>query len=230
MSSRSGRSSHSGKKSRSSQQCEPTNISLPSHLDRFIVLISSNLVPRQSSNAQLIESLRTHRVNTLTELRRIERVAASCESEEEALAFQAPMTSAWSYYVGNQFLVELRGLTPNYPMSADVVAEAVRRVRSDPGSNRSWNMAWLCLIKIRDDCSDVSSQRVLEYNLLTPSSIHSGLIPHYSNNEAWKREMWGGRDPSQEEADQLGACFEWEWMQAIENMLRHWADGPPTWY
>lgn len=29
--------------------------------------------------------------------------------------------------------------------------------------------------------------------------------------------MWGGRDPSQEEADQLGACFEWEWMQAIES-------------
>jgi hypothetical protein len=105
----------------------------------------------QQSNAQLIESLRTHRVNTLTELRRIEKVAAACETEEDAAAFQAPMTAAWSYYVGNQFLVELRGLTPNYPMSADVVAEAVRRVRSDPGSNRSWNMAWLCLIKIRDE-------------------------------------------------------------------------------
>ncbi|KAI0142027.1 hypothetical protein BJ166DRAFT_597395 [Pestalotiopsis sp. NC0098] len=163
----------------------------------------------QSSNAQLIESLRTHRVNTLTELRRIEKVAAACDDEADAAAFQEPMTAAWSYYVsGGQFLVELRGLTPNYPMGADVLSDAVRRVRSDPGSNRSWNMAWLCLVKIRDD----------------------GLIPHYSNVEAWKREMWGGRDPTQEEADQLGACFEWEWMRAVESMLRHWADGAPTWY
>lgn len=29
--------------------------------------------------------------------------------------------------------------------------------------------------------------------------------------------MWGGRDPTQEEADQLGACFEWEWMRAVES-------------
>ncbi|KAK6086039.1 hypothetical protein SCUP515_00399 [Seiridium cupressi] len=162
----------------------------------------------QTSNQQLIESLRTHRVNTLTELCRIEKVAASCETEEDAIAFQEPMTSAWTYYVQNQFLTELRGLTPNYPLSAEVVNEAVRRVRNDPDSNRSWNMAWLCLVKIRDD----------------------GLIPHYANIEGWNKDMWGGRDPTQEEADQLSQCFEWEWRQAVESMLRHWDTSMPTWY
>ncbi|KAK6087800.1 hypothetical protein SCUP234_01439 [Seiridium cupressi] len=161
-----------------------------------------------TSNQQLIESLRTHRVNTLTELCRIEKVAASCETEEDAIAFQEPMTSAWTYYVQNQFLTELRGLTPNYPLSAEVVNEAVRRVRNDADSNRSWNMAWLCLVKIRDD----------------------GLIPHYANIEGWNKDMWGGRDPTQEEADQLSQCFEWEWRQAVESMLRHWDTSMPTWY
>lgn len=82
-------------------------------------------------------------------------MAAACDDEADAAAFQEPMTAAWSYYVsGGQFLVELRGLTPNYPMGADVLSDAVRRVRSDPGSNRSWNMAWLCLVKIRDEYVD----------------------------------------------------------------------------
>jgi hypothetical protein len=62
------------------------------------------------------------------------------------------MTAAWDYYVtSNQFLTELRGITRNYPFSGDVVAEAQRRVRADPDSNRSWNLAWLCLMKIRDE-------------------------------------------------------------------------------
>jgi hypothetical protein len=63
-----------------------------------------------------------------------------------------PMTNAWNYYVGsNQFLTELRGLTPNYPICAEIVSEAQARVRNDPESNRSWNMAWLCLTKVRDE-------------------------------------------------------------------------------
>lgn len=58
------------------------------------------------------------------------------------------MTEAWSYYVSsNQFLTELRGLTRNYPFCGDIVTDAQMRVRSDPESNRSWNMAWLCLQK-----------------------------------------------------------------------------------
>ena len=62
------------------------------------------------------------------------------------------MTAAWSYYVtSRQFLSELRGLTPNYPVCADLAAEAERRVRADPDINRSWNMPWLCLQKMVDE-------------------------------------------------------------------------------
>lgn len=100
----------------------------------------------------MIESLETHRVNTLTELCRIERVAASCDNEEDARAFQGPMTAAWEYYVNsNQFLTELRGLTRSYPFSGDILYDAHSRVLNDPDSNRSWNLAWLCLRKIRDE-------------------------------------------------------------------------------
>lgn len=100
----------------------------------------------------LIDSLRTHRVNTLTELCRIERVAAACESEEDARAFQEPMTTAWQYYVNsNQMLSELRGLTTQYPFCGDIVTEARYLVDNDPESNRSWNYAWLVLNKIRDE-------------------------------------------------------------------------------
>ncbi|KDN65355.1 hypothetical protein CSUB01_08377 [Colletotrichum sublineola] len=162
----------------------------------------------QRSVQQLIDSLETHRVNTLTELCRIERVAATCENEEDALAFQGPMTSAWDYYVNsNQFLTELRGLTRSYPMCGDIIYDAHARVRNDPNSNKSWNLAWLCLVKIQED----------------------DLVSGYAALEASKSEMWGGREPSPDEAAQLGACFEYEWNKAVDTMLRHWSI-PPTWY
>ena len=91
-------------------------------------------------------------MNTLTELCRIERAAALCENEDDAQAFQAPMTAAWEHYVhSHQFLSELRGLTANYPFCAELVADATARVRNDPDSNRSWNLAWLCLVKISEE-------------------------------------------------------------------------------
>ena len=90
-------------------------------------------------------------MNTLTELRRIERVAASCENEEDARAFQEPMTAAWNYYVtSNQFYTELSGLTRNYPISGELVNDALIRVQNDPNSNRSWNLAWLCLSAMKE--------------------------------------------------------------------------------
>ncbi|KAK3695712.1 hypothetical protein B0T22DRAFT_370404, partial [Podospora appendiculata] len=160
------------------------------------------------STRQLIESLQTHRVNTLTELCRIERVAAACETEEDARAFQGPMTAAWDYYVtSNQMLSELRGLTTSYPFCGDILTQAQALVRSDPESNRSWNLAWLCLVKIRDD----------------------DLISTYAALEAARPEMWAGRLPEAEEAEQLAACFKYEWEMAVLNMLRHWQVSP-TWY
>ncbi|KAH6604419.1 hypothetical protein Trco_007865 [Trichoderma cornu-damae] len=163
-------------------------------------------MPRPSVQ-QLIDSLNTHRINTLTELCRIERIAATCDSEADARAFQQPMTWAWTHYVSsNQLLTELRGLTRSYPLSAEIVAEAHRRVRSDPESNRSWNLAWLCLTRMRDD----------------------GLVRVFSDAEARRPEMWGGQGPSEKMVQQLATCFEDEWRAAIETMLRHWAT-PPTW-
>lgn len=156
----------------------------------------------------MIESLRNHTVNTLTELCRIERAAVACESEEEMQAFQEPLAAAWDYYVSShQLLLELRGLTRNYPVSSSLVEEARLLVGEDPNSARSWNMAWLCLVKIRD----------------------AGLILTCAQSESQKPEMWGGRHPSPEEAEQLTRCFVYEWSQAVDKMLRHWR-AAPMWY
>ncbi|KAI1122228.1 hypothetical protein F5Y10DRAFT_78728 [Nemania abortiva] len=162
----------------------------------------------QGSTRQMIESLRNHTVNTLTELCRIERAAVACESEEEMQAFQEPLAAAWDNYVSsNQLLLELRGLTRNYPVSSSLVEEARLLVAEDPNSGRSWNMAWLCLVKIRD----------------------AGLILTCAQAESQKPEMWGGRHPTPEEAEQLTRCFVYEWTQAIDKMLRHWR-AAPIWY
>lgn len=87
----------------------------------------------------------------MTELCRIERVAASA-SEEDQVRFQEPMTAAWQYYVtSNQLLNELRGATRNYPFSSEALDAAKWRVNNDPASNRSWNYAWLVLVKMRNE-------------------------------------------------------------------------------
>ncbi|OAA36636.1 hypothetical protein NOR_07436 [Metarhizium rileyi] len=169
---------------------------------------STSWTPPRPSVPQLIETLNTHRVNTLTELVRIERLAASCTDPNDAAAFQKPMTTAWVHYVtSHQLVSELRGLTPNYPITGDVVRDAYSRVREDPGSNRSWNLAWLCLSKMKDD----------------------GLVAAYAALEAMKPEMWGDTMPSPADVAQLATCFEAEWTVAIDVMLRHW-ERSPTWY
>jgi hypothetical protein len=105
----------------------------------------------QSSTDQLIAALRARRYNTLTELRRIERIAAAAEEADQE-KFQEPMTSAWRHYVNsNNLLNELRGLTRSYPFSSECLDEAKWLVLNDPASNRSWNYAWLVLNKILDE-------------------------------------------------------------------------------
>ncbi|UNI18419.1 hypothetical protein JDV02_004690 [Purpureocillium takamizusanense] len=162
----------------------------------------------QAATLELIEGLTTHRINTLTELCRVERIAAACQDEADALAFQQPMTTAWAYYVtSHQLLSELRGLTPSFPFSGEVVHDAYTRVCVDPDSNRSWNLAWLCLRRMRDD----------------------GLLRAYAAREAARPEMWAGRQPAEEQVRRLAACFEGEWAAAVDTMLRHWQQ-PPAWY
>ena len=105
----------------------------------------TRLTDFQNNKDQLIHSLRTHRVNTITELRRIEKIFAYLDSAEVT----EPMTSAWAHYVNsNNLLNELRGLTKNFPFSSECLDEAKQMVVSDPSSVRSWNYCWLVLVKM----------------------------------------------------------------------------------
>lgn len=147
------------------------------------------------------------------------------------------MTSAWTYYVtSNNFLNELRGLTRSYPFSSALLNDARWRVENDPESNRSWNLAWLCLSVIVDEYVSFLSPTLPSYEWLSqPRTVRTALtnmmcrnlISTYANHEASQPEMWGGRYPEQEEIEQLAACLVYEWERAVDTMLRHW-DVPPT--
>jgi hypothetical protein len=89
-----------------------------------------------------------HNVNTVTELRRIEKLFASLDPEE----VREPLRDAWAYYVNsNNLLSELRGLTRNYPFSSECLDEAKSLVIGDPASACSWNYCWLVLMKTRNE-------------------------------------------------------------------------------
>ncbi|KAH7090272.1 hypothetical protein FB567DRAFT_546498 [Paraphoma chrysanthemicola] len=150
---------------------------------------------------QYIQALRTHQVNTLRELRRIEKAFAVLGTPDVS----EPMTAAWSYYVDSHgLLTELRGLTRNYPFSSHCLDEAKSRVYADPASNRSWNLCWLVLNKIHTD----------------------QLIPYYARYQASQPTMWGGHTPSSEQISQLTGAFVSEWNDALRQMLRHWEQPP----
>ncbi|MCJ1364540.1 hypothetical protein MMC16_003651 [Acarospora aff. strigata] len=156
----------------------------------------------QGDKDQLINSLRTRRINTLTELRRIEKIFAYLDSAEVT----QPMTSAWAHYVNsNNLLSELRGLTKNYPFSSECLDEAKWQVIQDPASTRSWNYCWLVLTKIQTE------------NLIVK---HARLL-------AAKPAMWGGQIPTAAGTEQLAAACISEWSRALGQMLRHW-DTPPS--
>lgn len=113
-----------------------------------LVLPSVTNFGSQNEKAQLIRSLQTHKVNTLTELRRIEKIFASANATDTT----EPMTNAWAHYVNsNNLLSELRALTKNYPFSSECLDEAKWQVIGDPASTRSWNYCWLVLTKIRKE-------------------------------------------------------------------------------
>ncbi|KAI9837204.1 MAG: hypothetical protein M1837_003083 [Sclerophora amabilis] len=155
----------------------------------------------QTEKAQLIRSLHTHRVNTLTELRRIERVLADVDQQE----FCEPMTSAWAHYVNsNNLLNELRGLTKSYPFSSECLDEAKWKVIEDPSSQRSWNYCWLVLTKIENE----------------------QLIVKHATSMAQQPSMWGNRTPTPVGISQLANAFVSEWTRALRQMLRHWEAAP----
>ncbi|KAJ9257853.1 hypothetical protein C8Q69DRAFT_508433 [Paecilomyces variotii] len=156
----------------------------------------------QQDKSQLIHSLRTHRINTITELRRVEKVFAQLGSADVT----EPMTSAWLHYVNsNNLLNELRGLTKNYHFSSECLDEAKWLVSSDPQSCRSWNYCWLILTKIQE----------------------KQLIPKHARILAAKPAMWGDKQPTPELIEWLSnECIK-EWTAAVQLMLRHW-ETPPT--
>ncbi|KAL6721847.1 hypothetical protein ACLMJK_000952 [Lecanora helva] len=163
----------------------------------------TNLMLLKNDKEQLIRSLRTHRVNTLTELRRIEKLFASNNAADVTEA----MTSAWAHYVNsNNLLSELRGMTKNYPFSSECLDEAKWQVIGDPASTRSWNYCWLILTKIKSD----------------------GLIKKHARQLAVKPAMWGGKNPTSSGAEKLAAACQTEWTRALEQMLRQWATPPST--
>ncbi|QSS50958.1 hypothetical protein I7I53_06156 [Histoplasma capsulatum var. duboisii H88] len=101
----------------------------------------------QYNKEQLISALRTHRINTITELRSAERVL----TQHDHVEVTEPLSDAWVYYVNsNNLLSELRFLTRNYPFSSECLDEAKALTVSDPQSARSWNYCWLVLSKLQE--------------------------------------------------------------------------------
>ncbi|PGH11776.1 hypothetical protein AJ79_04677 [Helicocarpus griseus UAMH5409] len=156
----------------------------------------------QQNKQQLINSLRTHRINTVIELRRVERALAQYDPKEVT----EPLSNAWLHYVNsNNLLSELRSLTKNYPFSSECLDEAKALVVADPQRSRSWNYCWLVLHKLQE----------------------KQLIPKHAKQIAAKPVMWGGRAPTSMEVEQLSNAFVVEWTTALCQMLRRW-DQPPV--
>ncbi|KAI5856927.1 hypothetical protein BZA05DRAFT_441565 [Tricharina praecox] len=152
---------------------------------------------------QMRQTLRSRRVNTLTELRRIESVLTTLPNFTTELIHE--ITDSWGYYVSsNNFLNELRGLTRQYPFSNELLEDAKARVLNDPSSSRSWNFAWLLLAKIKND----------------------QLIPVYAQRVAYQPSQWGGVHPDPRNAAELANVLSQEWTRAVEQLLRHWPTAP----
>ncbi|KAI4123766.1 MAG: hypothetical protein LQ338_005115 [Usnochroma carphineum] len=170
--------------------------SSPGPQDYQVVTASMTSNPRNLSKTdkdRLIRSLRSHTINTLPELRRIERIFSALNAPDTA----EPMKNAWIYFVdSNSLLNELRGLTRNYPFSSECLDEAKARVSRGGGGN----LCWRVLKFVRDQ----------------------SLIPRHARLLAAKPAMWGGKAPSAADVEQLAAACTNEWTRALTTLLRHW--------
>ncbi|KAK2747127.1 hypothetical protein FQN57_002384 [Myotisia sp. PD_48] len=157
----------------------------------------------QQDKETLIYWLRSGRVKSFIDLRRIEKICAELDCEEVT----GPMTSAWLDYVNsNNLLNELRTMTNPYSFSSECLDEAKSLVVQDPESTRSWNFCWLVLRKIHD---------------LQLISKHARII-------AETPATWGGHIPDAMKMDSLTNLLTREWSRALELMLSHWASPPTT--
>lgn len=159
------------------------------------------LIQCQAEKHETILALQQHRINTIPSLRHVELAFAALNTPDVA----EPMTAAWTYYVSSHsLLTELRSLTRSYPFSSHCVEEAKRRIYADPESNRSWNLAWLVLRKIKDD----------------------QLIAYYAQYQAAQPTSWDGTTPSYEQVNELSDMLQREWNDAVRQMLRYWREPP----
>lgn len=110
----------------------------------------------ESNIQSIVDALNSRRINTLTELRRMERILLAAvpphvtDLHESSLV--GVLASAWlSYVKNNNLLSELRNLTRDYPFSSELLNEAKASVMADPERSHSWNFAWLVLVKIEQE-------------------------------------------------------------------------------
>ncbi|KAL9635393.1 MAG: hypothetical protein Q9164_003484 [Protoblastenia rupestris] len=144
----------------------------------------------------MLHSLRTHRVNTLTELRRIEKSLTSDDSTDVTEA----MTAAWAHYVNsNNLLSELRGMTKNYPFSSECLDEAKWQVIGDPEKRVSSTLFKPLQVSLRlEDWS---------------------LIEKHARILAIKPAMWGGKNPNASGVEKLANACIAEWTRALDDHL-----------
>ncbi|KAI4134167.1 MAG: hypothetical protein LQ341_006068 [Variospora aurantia] len=166
------------------------NVSLPDSTH-----VANLFRPIQADKDRLIHSLRTHNINTLPELRRIERIFSALNAPDTA----APMQNAWIYYVDSHNLLnELRGLTRDYPFSSECLGEAKAMVPRN--GNVGGNYCWKVLKWVKDQ----------------------SLIPRHASLLAAKPAMWGGKKPSAADVQKLATMCTNEWTRALTTLLRHW--------
>ncbi|KAK5725810.1 hypothetical protein LTR15_004000 [Elasticomyces elasticus] len=183
----------------------------------------------QAQKQALIVALNEHRINTIGELRRVERIFATLGSPDLTQPMTAAytlkrLTTDWSRGIFRQLKQSTYGTTRAHSQlsfqvksaeghlygrmlmisSSECLDEAKRRVHADPASNRSWNYCWLVLAKAHTD----------------------RLIPAYARAQAARPEMWGGRIPPDASVTQLTEAFVKEWNAALAQMLRYWEEPP----
>ena len=130
---------------------------------------------------KLIRSLEAHSINTLIELRRIEKQLIANRTPDVTKA----LTNAWAHYVNsNNLLSELRGLTSSYPFSSECLDEAKWMVISDASSSRSWNYCWLVLQKVKN-----------QYVLLPDSLLFPLLLASWGSPSFIMRARTGSTAP-----------------------------------
>ncbi|EED19260.1 hypothetical protein TSTA_025760 [Talaromyces stipitatus ATCC 10500] len=165
------------------------------------IVIRQQLQQMERNVQAVVDALSSRRINTLTELRRMERILLTAiqphvtDLRESSLV--GVLATAWLNYVQNHNLLsELRNLTRNYPLSSVMLDEAKSLVMNDPERSHSWNFAWLVLTKIEEEAL------------------------------ATNADMWGGILPQEDMITMLEIKCREEWTRAVEIMLRHWDTQP----